>query len=157
MIANFIVAFIFPWILTLVLYFKDKRVVLTIVPLQSTLAYSINAVGFHYGYWDLYPFDHKGIVHMPFDIGIYPMLSAWMIYYISKVKYNPYIVVFIFSILTTGIEGIGVLLGRVIYGRGWNVGWTLISYTIPYIINYRYYLCLKSLGVFRAYLENEAR
>jgi hypothetical protein len=122
---------------------------LTIAPFQSAIAYTINAFGFYFGFWDLYPFGQKEIVHVPFDIGIYPMLSVWMIYFIRRKKTNPFIVIFIFTLLTTGIEGIGIILGRIVYGEGWNIGWTFLSYLIPYILNYRYYLCLKNLGVFK--------
>jgi hypothetical protein len=148
MIGNIIVALVVPWILILYLYHKDKKVLLTVGPFQSALAFCINGLGFHFGFWDLYPFGYKDIVHMPFDIGIYPMLSAWMIYFISKKKSNPFAIILAFSLFTTGIEGIGVLLGRVIYNRGWNIGWTFLSYAIPYLLNYRYYLSLSQLGIF---------
>jgi hypothetical protein len=148
MVENIIVAFVIPWVLILVLYFKDKKVLLTIAPFQSAIAYTINAFGFYFGFWDLYPFGHKEIVHVPFDIGIYPMLSAWMIYFIRRRKDNPFMIIFIFTLLTTGIEGIGLILGRIAYGEWWNIGWTFVSYLIPYLLNYRYYVCLKKSKVF---------
>jgi hypothetical protein len=148
MLRNVIVAFIIPFIFIIILYFKDKKILLTIAPCQSAIAYTINSIGFNFGLWDLYPFGQKGIVHVPFDIGIYPALSAWMIYFINCKKVTPSKAILIFAILTTGFEGYGILLGRVVYGHGWNIGWTFISYLVPYIINYRYYLSLKGIGVF---------
>lgn len=149
MLLNIVIAFIIPWILMVILYFRDKEVVLIIAPFQSAIAFTINSIGFYYGFWDLYPFGSKEIVHVPFDIGIYPMLSAYMIYYIKHKEINPLMVIFIFTLLTTCIEGAGVNMGRVVYGRGWNIGGTFISYLIPYILNYGYYLSLKKLGVFK--------
>lgn len=144
MIGNIFIAFVIPWIFILILYFKNRRVLLTVGPFQSSIAYTINSIGFYIGFWDVYPFGHKDITHVPFDIGIYPMLSAWMIHFIMQKKFNPFIIILFFSLLTTGIEGMGVLLGRIIYGRGWNIGWTFLSYLVPYLLNYRYYLCLKN-------------
>lgn len=149
MIVNIVIAFIIPWILMVILYFIDKEVVLIIAPFQSEIAFTINAIGFYYGFWDLYPFGNKQIVDIPFDIGIYPMISAYMIYFIKLRKLNPFTIIFIFTFFTTGIEGIGVIMGRVIYGNKWNIYLTFISYLIPYLLNYYYYLCLKKLGVFK--------
>jgi len=132
----------------IILYFRDKKVLLIIAPFQSAIAYTINMIGFYYGFWDLYPFGNKEIVHVLFDIGIYPMLSAYMIYYIHHKNINPFSVIFFFTLLTTCIEGAGVSIGKVVYGNGWNIGGTFISYLIPYILNYGYYLYLKKLGVF---------
>lgn len=149
MFLNILIALIIPWILMIILYFRDKKVVLIIAPFQSMLAYTINAMGFYYGFWDLYPFNNKEIVHVPFDIGIYPMLSAYMVYHIKstklKEKINPFTVIVIFTLLTTCIEGAGVFMGRVVYGKGWNIGWTFMSYLIPYILNYYYYLSLREV------------
>lgn len=148
MLVNIVIVLIIPWILMYILYFKDKKIVLIIAPFQSAIAFTINAIGFYYGFWDIYPFN-KEIVHIPFDIGIYPMLSVYMIYYIKHKDINPFTVIFAFALLTTCIEGIGVRMGRVIYGRGWNIGGTFISYLIPYILNYGYYSSLKNLSVFK--------
>lgn len=148
MLENIVIALIIPWVLILILYFKDRKVLLTIAPFQSSIAYTINAFGFYFGFWDLYPFGHREIVHVPFDIGIYPMLSAWMVHYIKCKKMSPLIWIFIFTILTTVIESAGVIMGRIVYRKGWNIGWTFISYLIPYILNYVYYVQLKKSEVF---------
>lgn len=149
MIFNIVIAFVIPWIFMIILYFKNKKILLIIAPFQTAIAYTINAIGFYYGFWDLYPFNNKEIVHLPFDLGIYPMLSVYMIYYIHLKKTNPFTIIFIFTLLTTSIEGAGVIIGNVVYGHGWNIGGTFISYLIPYILNYAYYICLKNLGVFK--------
>lgn len=95
MFLNFVVGFVIPWIFIINLYFKDKKLLLTVTFFQSTIAYTINEIAFYYGFWDVYLFGNKEIVHVPFDIGIYPMLSAWMIYYIKHKKSNPFIAIFI--------------------------------------------------------------
>lgn len=144
MFLNIIVGFVIPWIFIINLYYKDKRVLLTMFFFQSTIAYTINALGFYSCLWDVYPFGNKEIVHIPFDIGIYPMLSSWMIYFISIKKINSFIIILFFTLLTTFIEGLGIISGRVVYGNGWNIGWTFLSYLIPYILNYIYYLFIKN-------------
>lgn len=132
-----------------ILYFRDKKILLIIAPFTSAIAYTINSIAFYYGFWDLYPFGNKLIVHVPFDIGFYPMLSAYMIYYINRKNINPFTVLFSFTLFTTCIEGVAVIMGRVVYGNGWNIGGTFFSYLISCILNYGYYLYLKKLGVFK--------
>jgi len=143
MLLNIIVGFIIPWVFIINLWFKDKEVLLIVAPFQSFIAYTVNAIGFYCGFWNLYPFGNEEIVHVPFDVGIYPMLSSYMIYYVKNKKNRPFIVIFIFTLITTCIEGIGVVMGRVVYGGNWNIVGTFISYLIPYILNYVYYFYLK--------------
>lgn len=60
-------------------------------------------------------------------------------------KINAFIIIFLFTLLTTCIEGLGVIFGRVVYHNGWNIGWTFISYLIPAVLNYIYYLYMKKI------------
>ena len=149
MVLNIVIGFIIPFILMVILYFKDKKVLLIIAPFASVIAYTVNAIGFYFGFWDLYPFGNKIIVHVPVDIGLYPMLAAYMIYYIHCKRIKPFAVIFFFTLLTTCLESVGLIMGLVVYGNGWHLGGTFISYLIPYILNYSYYMYLKKLGVFK--------
>lgn len=80
---------------------------------------------------------------MPYDLGIYPILSVYLIHYINKTKLNPYLLIMIVTIFTTFLEWLGILNGKVLYSNGWNLGFTFISYLLPYLINYWFYIQLK--------------
>ncbi len=46
MIFNVIFAFIIPWISGIVFYFTDRKVLFTIAPFQSVVAFTVNSFGF---------------------------------------------------------------------------------------------------------------
>ncbi len=48
MIFNIIVGFIIPWISGIVFYFTDRKVLFTIAPFQSVVAFTVNSFGFFY-------------------------------------------------------------------------------------------------------------
>ncbi|AKC61303.1 hypothetical protein A0J52_16170 [Clostridium sporogenes] len=148
MLFNIIIAFIIPWISGIVFYFKDRKVLFTIAPFQSVIAYTVNSLGFFYNFWSIYPQQYGKFATIPYDLGIYPILSVYLIHYINKSKINPYILVFIATIFTTSLEWLGILSGKIFYSNGWNIGFTFISYLLPYLINYWFYTQLKKMNVF---------
>lgn len=143
MIFNIIVGFIIPWVFGIYLYFKDRKTLLTIVPLGAAIALFYNAIGFYVPFWKINDLSLGRISALPFDLGAYPILLSYLIYFIKSNKTKDYKLILLFSILTTVGEFIGVLMGRVIYLNSWNLGWTFVSYLIPYITGYVYYRQLK--------------
>ncbi len=85
---------------------------------------------------------------MPYDLGIYPILSVYLIHYINKAKFNPYLLIMIVTIFTTFLEWLGILSGKVLYSNGWNIGLTFFSYLVPYLLNYWFYIQLKKMKIF---------
>lgn len=144
MIINIILGFIIPWIFGVILYYKDKKIILTIGPISSILAYTINEFCFHLNFWRLVPVNfNDDITSVSVNLGLYPILGCYLIYYISKKRINSYLVILIFAISTTVGEYFGFLFKLVTYGNGWNIGWTFLSYIIPYLLIYWYYLKLR--------------
>ena len=47
-----------------------------------------------------------------------------MIYFIKKSSKSPYLIVFFITFVTSLVEAVFFLLGKVSYGNGWNVFWT---------------------------------
>ncbi|MHB8033836.1 hypothetical protein CF069_07765 [Clostridium botulinum] len=148
MIFNIIVGFIIPWISGIVFYFTDRKILFTIAPFQSVVAFTVNSFGFFYKFWSIYPHEYSKFASIPYDLGIYPILSVYLIHYINKTKLNSYLLIIIVTIFTTFLEWLGILSGKVLYSNGWNLGFTFISYLIPYLINYWFYIQLKKMKIF---------
>ncbi|GIM29444.1 hypothetical protein CPJCM30710_21100 [Clostridium polyendosporum] len=150
MILNITLGFVIPWIFGIILYFKDKKTLLVVAPFHGLISYTVNEFGYHFNFWRLIPVHiHDDYTSLSTNIGLYPILGSYLIYYIQKKKNNPLIYIFIFTFITTVMEYVGFLTGLVTYGNGWNVGWTFLSYLLPYTVAYLYYKKLRKLGVFR--------
>ena len=131
------------------LYKKEKMLSFLIVPFVSVVAYTINNFGFYYGFWEAVTFpNQKNLASLPFDLGIYPVLASYMIFFIRKIK-KPYFVVFLMTLFTTFLELIFVYFGRVIYGNDWNIYFGFLSYLCPYLFVYGYYKHLMKLNVIK--------
>lgn len=143
MTFNIIAGFIIPWIFGVCLYFKNKKTLLTITPIGIAFALLYNTIGFHVPFWRLKPFSLGRMAFIPFDIGAYPILVSYLIYFIKKYNIKSYKMIFLFTFLTTVIEYIMLLSGKVEYFNGWNLAWTFVSYMTPYITCYIYYLILE--------------
>ncbi len=148
MIFNIIVGFIIPWISGMVFYFIDRKVLFIIAPFQSAIAFTFNSIGVFYGFWSISPHAYGKFSTIPFDLGVYPILSVYLIHYIKKTKFNPYLIIIIVTIFTTTLEWFGILTGRVVYSNGWNLPFTFVSYLIPYLLNYWFYMQLKQMKIF---------
>lgn len=147
MTLNILLVFVIPWIVCMFHIFKqDKRLVVTISSFSSVIGFTLNEIGEYFGFWSVYPFNKSHIPTLPFILGIYPVLGVYSIYLLRKYQ-RPYSIIFLFTLSTTIFEGIWLLIGKVIYGNGWNIGWTFVSYLIPFIFIYLYYLGLKRLKI----------
>ncbi|MFD6511446.1 CBO0543 family protein, partial [Bacillus sp. NPDC060175] len=103
--------------------------------------------GLYCGFWRIAPFlSQKTLSSLPFNIGLYPILASYLIFFIKKTK-RPYLMVFFISLFTTILEMTLVLSGKIVYDNGWNIIWTFFSYIIPYMWVYWYYLYLRKLQV----------
>lgn len=144
-----IIAFILPWTIGLLhLHPRDKKLIPLGGPFGAVLSFFINELGFHFGFWEVHPFPNpKTIAALPFNLGLFPILGCYMIFFIKKRITHPYFIVFLTALITTILELIFVLMGKVIYSNGWNIFWTYISYLIPYLFAYWFYLHLKTLKV----------
>jgi hypothetical protein len=138
--------FIIPWIIALFhLYRKDRLILPLVAPFSSVIAFVINDFGHLFGFWKLTSVSHWEIAAaLPFDMGLYPILASYMIYFIRK-NGHPYIMILVMTSFTTLGETVFVYFGRVIYGNGWNNFWTFLSYLVPYILVYGYFLYLRKI------------
>ncbi|EAZ87045.1 CBO0543 family protein [Lysinibacillus sp. FSL M8-0216] len=148
MILHLFLVFLIPWTICLMhLYKKDKILLFLVAPFFSVVAYLMNALGFYFDFWEVLPFpQQKSFAALPFDVGIYPVLSCYCIYFIKKVN-KPFLVLLLMTLLTTFLEGIFVFFDRVIYQNGWNIYFTFFSYLLPYLFLYGYYRFLLKIRV----------
>lgn len=142
LLLNFIIGFVIPWILGLYLLKKDAKLFITIFPFESMLAFSINVIGFNLDLWNLYPFKLQHLSGLPFDLGLYPIMAVFMIYLIKKGNHL-LITILAITFFTTIEEYCGILIDRITYEHGWNIFYTFLSYLLPYVLTYVYYLIQK--------------
>ncbi|WP_332455460.1 CBO0543 family protein [Domibacillus aminovorans] len=124
---------------------RDKKLIPLIGPFASVNAFLVNELGVQFGFWHVYLFNNANTLPaIPVNLGLYPILGCYLIFFIKKSN-HPYLIVFLMTLFTTLTEAIFVLMGIVVYGNGWNIFWTFISYLVPYLFDYWFYLYLKKI------------
>ncbi len=148
MFLNWFLFFILFWIFGLFLFRQEKKIVLIISPFGAMLAHIVNEFGIFFDLWKVTPVKEGSMSRLPADIGVYAVLSSFMVYLMHYKKFNHYLLIIGFTLITTFLELILVLSGKVLYYKGWNIFFTFFSYLGPYFLIYFFYSYLKKLGVF---------
>lgn len=150
MAFNIVIGFIIPWIFGIMLHKKAPIVIYLICPIAATVSALINDIGYHLGFWDFTPKidNDETLSALPLDLGLYPVIGSYMIYWILKSKRRPWLKIGSISLLNTMLETIAVLFGKAEYGNGWNIGWTFVSYVIALVLVYLYFKLLNKYGFF---------
>ena len=141
---NIILGFIIPWIFGMILLTKDWNMMVFTFPFASMISFFVNTLGFYY-FWDLTPIfkREQSLSRLPTEIGLYPILSCYLIYYIKSTSVHPVVLILLFALFTTMLEYLAVVRGKVIYRNGWNIYFTLLTYLGPYMLVYFYYLSIR--------------
>lgn len=147
MTFNIIIGFLIPWILGVYIYIKEERLFLVIYPFGCAVTYTINMIGFYFRFWRIKPYEYNVFASLPLNLGVYPIIGTYFVFLLYKRISKSYYLVLIFSLLTTVIELLMLISGRGVYGNGWNMFWTFISYLIAYISAYGFYHLVRSKGV----------
>ncbi len=149
MLTNIILGFVIPWLFGAFLYIKDKKVVLIMFPIGATVSYTINYLGFHFGFWHLTPIlKDESMSALPLDLGLFALFPCFLVFAIRHIKNSPVAIILVLTCIATLLEWLGVLFGKVVFGNDWNIGWTFVSYLVPWAICYWYYKVLKKLECF---------
>lgn len=119
---------------------------LFILPVASMIAFIFNDLGVSLGFWDLKPIhaENESISALPLNIGIYPVVSCFMIYIITKIRSRHYLVILSFSLCLTLAEYITFLVGYALYSHKWNIFFTFLSYAAAFLLVYAYYNHIKN-------------
>lgn len=148
MFLNIVLGFFLPWIFGIILHYKDKKIMPIIVPFMVIWAYLLNELCFHLDLYRLVPVNiDDDYTTISVNLGLYPILGSYLIYFIKTKKVSPYILILKFAVFTTLLEYLGVLTGLVTYNNGWNLAWTLLSYIPPYTTSYWYYRALRKANI----------
>lgn len=140
MFFNILIAFVIPWVFGLILFHKNRKLILVIAPVSAVVAYSLNEIGFHLRLWRISPISvNDDLTSMTVNLGFFPVLACFLIYCIQKTSLKLYTLVLIFSVVNSIFEYICHMLNMVIYGNGWNIVWTFLSYIAAYLLVYWYY------------------
>lgn len=145
MLLNTILGFVIPWIMAIII-FKDRKFLLWIALISSTLAFPTNELGFHQKMWNSYPFELEYISSIPLNLGLFALYPHYFITAIEKYRVSPIIAIGASGLLMMLAEYIGKLIGWVVYDNGWNLLFTYLSYLFDSIIIYLAYRKLKKVG-----------
>jgi hypothetical protein len=140
MLFNVLFGFVIPSIFGFLFYRRNKRTVMSIYPIASIVAIIIGFLGQRFNFWRFNPvFRIKILSTLPFHLGVYPVLSSYLFHLIQKYKKGTFILIIAFSLITTILEYITLIIGKVKYYNKWNIYWTYVSYLFAYVIVYCYY------------------
>lgn len=146
MILTTILFLVIPWIIALLhLNPKDKKLIPLMGPIASTFTFFINDLWFYFDFGEVYPFsEQKTVPALPFNLGLYPVLGCYLIFFIRKSQ-RPYFTIFLISLCVTMAEYMFLSNGGVTYRNGWNILWTWIAYFASFFFGYCFYLYLKKV------------
>ncbi|VUG07028.1 hypothetical protein PPOLYM_03436 [Paenibacillus polymyxa] len=57
MVLYFVLAFFIPWLIAILVFVKQPKIVLRVAPFGSTVSFLFNAIGIHFNFWG--NTDHK--------------------------------------------------------------------------------------------------
>jgi hypothetical protein len=142
---NIIFGFIIPWLVALYLVRKSPKTLLLIYPISGLLSMAINSLGFQMRFWDFTPLipNDESVSALPLDLGLYPIIACFMIRTIMLHRNKTALILFLFVLFTTLLEYMGLLIGKVSYGNGWNIGFTFLSYLLALGCVYIYFRILE--------------
>ncbi|MDU0202496.1 MULTISPECIES: CBO0543 family protein [Paenibacillus] len=151
MLFNIIAGFLIPWIFGIYLYRKSRIIVFLIFPITVTISSLINDTGYHLNFWDFTPLieNDETLSALPLDIGLYPVMAGYMIYWIRKNNRHAFLKIGFFCLATTALEYMAFIFGKVEYSNHWNIGWTFASYILAYSLVYLYYRLLVRYGYWK--------
>ncbi|MDF2714992.1 MAG: hypothetical protein K0R28_1917 [Paenibacillus sp.] len=139
---NITLGFIIPWLFGIYLLKNDMETILSISPFASLAAFAFNEIGLHIQWWEHVPTHWGPLSTFPSNVGIFPVTACFMIHFIKRNRKKHFVIIALFTIFLTALEGLLLVFDRVTYYNGWNIGWTFSSYLIT---NYLVYIYFKQL------------
>ncbi|MFD2333549.1 CBO0543 family protein [Cohnella sp. GCM10020058] len=143
MFINWLIGFIIPWLCLALSPIPNKQMLcLRVAPSGSLIAFLFNDIFVRYGFWIAKPITeaNESFSTVPFNLGLYPVCGVFLVFFIERRIASPIFVIFVWSLGISFAEWILVQLKWILYGNGWNIGWTYCSYltalTIVYLLFY---------------------
>ena len=85
---------------------------------------------------------HRDVLSIAAQQWLVPVLGCWSIVLIRQLGRSLSLIL-VFSLGTTLLEGVAVLIGHVGYGNDWNLAWTFISCLVAYVAVYQFYMLIR--------------
>ncbi|MDQ0060846.1 CBO0543 family protein [Paenibacillus harenae] len=150
MTINIVIGFIIPWIFGILLIRKSPIILYLIYPIAAIVSAFFNDIGYHLGFWDFTPkIDHdETLSALPMDLGLYPITASYLIYWIIRSNRRAWLKIACVSLFNTVLEFIALMTGKAEYGKGWNIGWTFLSYALALVLIFLYYKLLDKYDLF---------
>ncbi|TGB03678.1 hypothetical protein [Halobacillus salinus] len=141
---NFIVGFIIPWSIAIILCRRAPVLFLTVAPLISLISVTCNQIGMALGWWTLDPQTDLLIFNsINIDFGFNPASAVIFTYLIHFRKWKRWSVYLLFILLLNGAEMIALFFDKVAYGPGWNIPFTFITYAAGLVVLDGYFSLFK--------------
>jgi len=141
MVINIIIGFIIPWIAGAFFIKRDVIFVLKVSIIASLISFLFNDIGYYMNWWYVTPKQYANLAFIPFNFGIFSLIAVAMIYFINKSN-KVWSMILLFTFGKTFLESILVFCGKVVYGNGWNLAYTFLSYFVACTIGYFLYKCI---------------
>lgn len=150
MTINIVIGFVIPWMFGIWLHKKSPIIIYLIAPIAAIVSAFFNDIGYYLGFWDFTPKieNDETLSALPLDLGLYPITACYLIYWIVRNNRRPWLKIVSVSLFNTTLEFIALLSGKAEYGKGWNIGWTFISYALALTLIFLYYKLLDKYGFF---------
>jgi hypothetical protein len=139
--------FIIPWFIGIFLYFKDKQLIVTIAPFACAIGFILNTIGIDLGCF--YPLQIGNI--KPHTLAIFPNVglltieSCIFIFMVHHSRIKLLILNLVLTTIASVIDSIFLYTNILVYKKGWNIPFTLLTYFLTFYIIYFYYLRIKKL------------
>lgn len=138
---HLLLTFVIPWLAAAYLLVQNKRTVVLYGPAAAGIAFALNDIGLYMEWWGFKPEREELLISLLSNLGIFLVSGCYMIHFIQKYKYS-LIMILGFASLLTLLEYVYLLLGRIHFNNGWNLGWSFVSYVVSNILLYGYFLLL---------------
>ncbi|MEK3837235.1 MULTISPECIES: hypothetical protein [unclassified Paenibacillus] len=97
MLINVIIGCIIPWCIGSYFLRKDSVVILHIAPIASVIAFAFDEIGYHMKWWSITPTGPGVISYLPYNLGIFPVVSCLLIYTVRRTSLNPLLLILLFA------------------------------------------------------------
>ncbi|MCA0970667.1 hypothetical protein LCM20_08715 [Halobacillus litoralis] len=144
MFFNFIIGFIIPWSIAILLCRRVPMLFLTVAPVMSFISITCNQIGMAAGFWTLNPQTDLLIFNsINIDMGFNPATGLIFTYMIYFLKWKRWIVYLGFIIFLNGAEMTALFFEKVEYSQGWNISYTFLTYVVGLLFVDLYFTLLK--------------
>lgn len=141
MMFNILLGIVLPWIVAVFVVRKAERYIVAVMsPFATTLGYTLNTLWTHQGFGYMLPKfpENWTLAGLPCELGMFPVtVSLFIIMY--RRTHKLFLLLTLFPLVNTSCEGLGLILGKLVYLNGWNLFETYIEYVAGFAANLLYW------------------